>query len=106
MSKIAVWGLTSLLISLTACSQPPKAASTKQYPLSGKILSIDPKERTANVDAAAIPGFMDAMRMDYPISSSSDLSKLKVGEHITATVNINDDGSYTLSNIHESPAGK
>ncbi len=105
--KIAAWGLTSLVLSLAACtSQPPKTASTKQYPLTGKILSIDSKERTANIDAAAIPGFMDAMRMDYPISSSSDLSALHVGEDISATVNVNDDGSYTLSNIHESSAGK
>lgn len=104
--KIAAWCLISLVLSLEACSQPPKTASMKQYPLTGKILSIDAKERTANIDAAAIPGFMDAMRMDYPISSASDLSSLKVGETITATVNINDDGSYTLSNIHEQAAGK
>jgi len=90
---------------LAACSQPPAKPSVKQYPLTGKIISIDMKEHTAKIDAAAIPGYMGAMTMDYPIASDSDLATLKLGENISATVNVSSDDSYSLSGIHER-AGK
>jgi hypothetical protein len=104
--KIAVLSLALLMV--TGCSSSkqqtaPKPA-VKQYPLTGKIVSIDSSAHTAKVDAAAIPNFMDAMTMDYPIVSNSDLALLKVGESIRATVNVSDDGTYNLSDIHQ--AGK
>ncbi len=91
------------LCLLAACSQPKTQPSVKQYPLTGKVVSVDLKEHTAKVDAAAIPDYMGAMTMDYPIASDSDLAALKAGQHITATVNVSSDASYNLSNIHESP---
>ena len=99
--KLVLASLTFL--ALVACAQP-KPKAEKQYQLTGKIISIDTKDHTASVDAAAIPNFMGAMTMDYPIASDSDLSALKVGENITATVNVKDDGSYNLSNIRPRPS--
>jgi Cu/Ag efflux protein CusF len=90
-----------VVLSLGACSRAPQSAPAKQYSLTGKIVSIDTKEHTAAVDAGPIPGFMDAMKMDYPITSAADLAALKVGENISATLNVGTDGSYSLSNIHE-----
>jgi hypothetical protein len=101
--KIAV--LTLAFLTLFACGQT-KPKAQKQYPLIGKVISVNAKEHTAMVDAASIPGFMDAMKMDYPIPSDSDLASLKAGENITATVNVADDGSYSLSGIHPAEAGK
>ena len=93
-----------LMSILSACSQPKPAAAIKQYPLTGRVVSIDQKGHTAAVDADAITGFMGAMKMDYPIASAPDLASLKAGESISATVNVSDDGSYNLSNIHERTA--
>ncbi len=103
--KTAIISLPALFLSLAACSHPPAKESGKQYVLTGKIVSIDAKEHTAAVDAAAVPGFMGAMKMDYPIAAA-DLAALKVGENISATLNVDADGSYTLSNIHEQSTGK
>jgi len=99
--KIAILSLSGLCLISAACSQPKNTASQKHYPLTGTIVSIDAKEHTANVDGAAIPDYMAAMKMDYPIASAAELASLKVGEHIAATVNVSDDGSYSLSGIHE-----
>ncbi len=65
------------------------------------MISIDTKEHTAKIDGAAIPDYMSAMTMDYPIQSDADLAALKPGENISATVNVNADDSYNLSDIHE-----
>ena len=44
------------------------------------------------------------MTMDYPIQSKDEFAKLHPGDHIAATIDVNDDGSYTLSHIKVLPA--
>jgi protein SCO1/2 len=95
------------LLSLACAPNPDpaaKAAAQKHYQLSGKVVSVNAKDQTAAIDAAAIPGFMDAMTMEYPIQSKSEFATLHPGDHITATIDVNDDGSYTLSHIKTQPA--
>jgi Cu/Ag efflux protein CusF len=67
------------------------------------VVSIDAKEQTAAIDAAAIPNYMAAMTMDYPIRSKTELESLHPGDRITATLDVSDDGSYTLSQIKVQP---
>ena len=89
-----------LLAMLAACSRRPDAAqAVHQYPLSGKVVAIDTQGQTVTVNAAAVPNFMDAMTMDYPVKSKADFRKLHVGDRIKATVNVADDGRYDLSGI-------
>lgn len=108
--------LSSLLLALAltlACS--PKRAATnaaetsgsqKYYTLTGQILSLDPKAQTANINAAAIPNYMDAMAMDYPIQSKSEFSTLHVGDKIKATLNVSGSGDdYYLSNVQKQGSG-
>jgi protein SCO1 len=78
----------------------------RHFHLTGEVKSLDRTHHTASVDAAAIPGFMEAMTMEYPVKSADDFDRLRVGEHIDATVNVHSDNSYDLSDIHESEAKK
>jgi Cu/Ag efflux protein CusF len=85
---------------LLACSRNPESSRVEhRYPLTGKVVSLDPQHQTAMVDAAAIPNFMEAMTMEYPVKSKSDFESLRVGERITATVDVTADSTYSLSNI-------
>lgn len=96
-----------VLATLAACSRPPEDARPEhQYALSGKIVALDAKNQTATVNAAAIPNFMEAMTMDYPVKSKVDFNKLHVGDQIKATVNIASDGSYDLSGVQVQNAAK
>ncbi len=89
-----------LLTLLGACSHRSETGGVvHRYPLSGKIVSLNSTDRTAMVDAAAIPNFMEAMTMEYPIRSRSDFNSLHAGDRITATVNVREDGGYFLSDI-------
>lgn len=99
--KTPILSLSGLILCLVSCGHSSKPAAVKQYSLTGKVAAIDAKEHTAAVDADAIPGYMDAMKMDYPIASASDLASLRVGENISATINVGADGTYSLSDIHE-----
>jgi Cu/Ag efflux protein CusF len=87
------------LILFLACAHGSKPAPQKHYSLSGKVVSLDAKEQSAAIDAAAIPHFMEAMTMDYPIASKAEFATLHPGERITASVDVSDDGSYSLSQI-------
>jgi Cu/Ag efflux protein CusF len=98
-----------LSIALAACnrsreSSPPE----RQYQLSGRVVGLDPAHQIATIDAAAIPNFMEAMTMEYPVKSKADFDMLHVGEKIKATVNVraSDTGDYYLSGIQKQNASK
>lgn len=98
MSRIVV--ITFLAIALGGCSRQTKpSGAERHYALSGRIVALNSQDRTATVDAAAIPNFMEAMTMAYPVKSKAEFEKLRVGAKITATVNVRDDGLYDISNI-------
>jgi protein SCO1/2 len=70
----------------------------KHYQLTGTILGLDPKQQTANVKHAEIPGWMEAMTMDYPVRSKEEFARLRVGDHISATVSVHGT-DYELTDI-------
>lgn len=82
-----------------AVTTPPQVTTNaKRYALKGKIVSIDKRAKMANIDAEAIPGFMDAMIMPYPVKPETDLDKLQPGDLITGDIVVQDDNSW-LENV-------
>ncbi len=98
--------LFALSVFCVGCGSQNQTAPGKHYPLSGKVVSVNTKDQTALIDGAAIPGYMDAMTMDYPVRSKADLNSLHPGDKITATVDVSDDGVYSLSHIKAQGSGK
>jgi protein SCO1/2 len=92
-----------------------KPQATKRYPFTGRIISIDPAARSANIDGDLVQGFMEAMVMTYKIRPASDLAQLSPGDSISAEVVVvehdprddNADSDYWLENVkvtaHASP---
>ena len=95
-----------ILITLGCSGGPERTQPERHYALTGKVVALDAQSRTATVDASAIPNFMDAMTMDYPVKSKADFDKLHVGDRIEASVNVAGDGVYDLSNVQVQRAGK
>lgn len=96
-----------LVVALTACSHKSDTShSEHQYQVTGKVVALNSRDQTATVDAAAVPNFMEAMTMDYPVKSKDEFKTLHVGDRIKATIDVSDAGVYDLSNIHVQNAGK
>ena len=96
--------ISSLCLLSVACAhRPTDKGHAKHYRLTGKVLSVNSKDQTASIDAAAIPDYMEAMTMSYPIADKSDLESLHQGDQIQATVNVYDSGDYDLSAIKKVP---
>ena len=55
---------------LAACQKAETRTAlteAKRYPLKGKVVAVDKAKKKATVKHEEIPGYMDAMTMDFPI---------------------------------------
>lgn len=90
-----------------ASTGAPNNPSPKRYTFNGKVISVDKKAGTANINNEPIPGFMDAMIMPYTIKPAAMFDQLKPGDSITADVVVESD-KYWLENVritdHSAPA--
>lgn len=65
---------------------PPPNAPPMRYPLKGKILELHRDYSLATVEHEAIPGYMEAMAMKFPLKDKRLFDRLKIGDRITATL--------------------
>jgi len=93
-----------LAFALCACKQkaakPAPNAPIEKYKLDGVVVSVDPKGHIAKISGQKIEGWMEAMTMEYPVKDQSEFDKLHAGDHITATVFVQD-LNYWLGEIHQ-----
>ena len=107
MTLRSLLGLTLLILSSLACGHKPESKGpARHYQLTGRVVSLNKKDRTASIDAAEIPGYMEAMKMDYPIASQAEFDSLSAGETIKAIVNVYESGDYDLSSIQKTDTAK
>lgn len=90
--------LTILLMAMALVACGAKKPDAKRYPMQGEVKAIDMSAKTATIDAGKIDGWMEAMTMEYPVRPDSELQKLHVGDHITATVVV-EDPSYYVTDV-------
>jgi Cu/Ag efflux protein CusF len=86
-----------LLLMLAAVVALAQTSSGKAHEFHGKVTEVNADSKSLTVDGEAVPGWMDAMTMSYPVDKESVLKEVKAGDRITATVY---DGDYTLHNVH------
>ena len=94
--------LLALVFGALACGpaacKKSQQENVKRFHLVGKVVAVDAQGSSVVVDHEAIPGFMDAMTMAYPVRDVKVLTPLNVGDEITADVVVASDGAY-LENI-------
>ena len=95
-SIFSVCILASLFAS-AGCRWKP-AESGPRFHLHGKIVSVNANDHSAEVDHDAIPGFMGAMTMFYPVPDATVLATLAPGDEITADVVVTEDVPH-LENV-------
>ena len=93
LSKVAPWIVALLgvvgLCGIAGCHQKAPAtqvSTTKQHPIRGTVVQVDDKDGQITLQHEAIPGFMEAMTMQYPVINKSALSELHPGDKIVATL--------------------
>lgn len=80
-----------MVLLATGCCRSVTPAPTDNlvhFAVRGKIVSTDSAAGEVTLDAAAIPGFMDAMIMPYRLAQPGVLGELHPGDRITAQINV------------------
>ena len=82
--------ILAFLVLLPGCRQstPPtvskQASAAQTFTIRGRVVSTDATHVT--LDGEDVPGFMEAMTMDYKLADPSVVSELHPGDRITAKV--------------------
>ena len=108
MKKAAAFIAVALLAVIACAKQPEKPAKPldvpgqQLYAMRGKILSRDHTDNTLKLDHEAIPGFMEAMTMDYTVRGKSVDQLPPDGTRIAAKLHVAND-AYWLTDVKKIP---
>src|SRR6185312_3981791 len=82
-------------------------APGKIYKLHGKVMSVDRLGHELIIDHDAIPGFMDAMTMPYPVKDEAMLDQVAAGDEIEADLRVQEDKAeiVALKVLKKAPSG-
>src|SRR5688500_9063321 len=90
--------LFAAVLCLSACGGKP-AAEGRRYELKGKVVSVDRAKGEASVEHEDIPGFMQAMTMDFPVRDPEALKVMGPGDRVQATLVVTDDAYWLESPV-------
>ena len=99
--------LFSVLL-FTACqkaeTQPTASTEAKRYPIKGTVVAVDKAKKKATIKHEEIPGYMDAMTMDFPIREDWVWEDLNPNAVVFAELVVDDNNGYWLEKIAISAA--
>jgi protein SCO1/2 len=88
-SSVPLLFALAVIVSLagTACRETSQGqGQMRRYHLRGKVVQVDKSQQHLVIDHEAIPGFMAAMTMPYPVADARTLEQVSPGDEITADV--------------------
>jgi protein SCO1/2 len=83
----------SMVFALASC-QTEKPLPEQRFDLRGKVLGIDRNAGTVRLQHEAIPNYMAAMTMDYPVKDKWVFDVLKPGQTVRATLVVATDRAW------------
>lgn len=81
------------VVALTTC-QTQKPLPQQRFDLRGKVVGVNKNEGTVTLAHEAIPGYMAAMTMDYPVKDKWVFDVLKPGQTLHATLVVGSDHAW------------
>jgi protein SCO1/2 len=87
--------IASLVFILAGCQ---RQAASRVYDVKGTVVAVDPAAKTLELDHEEIPGYMQAMRMTYPVADAKLLEGLSAGDSVLGKLKVGS-RSYTLTSL-------
>jgi protein SCO1 len=84
----------SIFLAIAVCLGAGHTWATERYPVTGLILKIDRSHQTFIASCAAIPGYMEAMTMPFPVRDQKLLDGLEPSMQVDFTLVVEEDDSY------------
>ena len=90
-SRFLLLPFMALSLLTTSCQLPP--AVTTDYQVKGVVRAVMPDKKTVTIAHEKIPGYMEAMTMDFAVTNVAELNGLKPGDDIAFRMTVTrDDG--------------
>lgn len=83
-----------ILLALLLFCSVPFAMGAERHAAFGVVLEVDRAHRSVRVSCHDIPGYMDAMVMDFPVRNAEDLEGLQPGTLIDFTLVVEKHSSH------------
>jgi protein SCO1/2 len=80
-------------------AKPLSVPGEKVYTLQGRIVGRDAAENALTIDHRAVPGYMEAMTMDYIVRGAKIEALPPNGTTITATLHVTDEKGIWITNV-------
>jgi len=102
MKLAAVFATVLLMLGCTDRERPLSEAGERLYTMRGVVVSRSAADNSLKVDHEAIPGFMEAMVMDYNVRGAevgalpADKSRIEAKLHVT-------DRAYWITDVKRIP---
>jgi protein SCO1/2 len=102
-----VISLLFIAMTFVACAEEKQAKplsepGEKLYDVQGKIVSRDARSNSVMLDHRAIPGFMEAMTMEYPVRGAEVATLPADNAPIVAKMHVTE-RSYWLTDVKKAP---
>jgi protein SCO1/2 len=89
---------------ISNADKPLSVPGEKIYALHGKIVGRDAAENSLTIDHEAIPGYMEAMTMDYIVRGAKVDALPPNGTAIAATLHVTDDKGIWITGLRAGDA--
>ena len=86
--------------------KPLSVPGEKTYALQGKIVGRDPGENALTIDHKEIPGYMEAMTMDYIVRGAKVEALPPNGTNIVAMLHVTDDKGIWITDLRADDAAR
>jgi protein SCO1/2 len=100
--------VVALAVAVIACSNSEKKSKPlsepgeKLYTMRGRVVGRDAADNTLRIDHEAIPGYMDAMTMDYTVRGTPVMTLPPPDSRVEAKLHVTDNG-YWLTDVKKAP---
>ncbi len=93
--QIRLAPLLCVALLSAGCGKAPVASAgpVRHYPIHGTVVGTNAETGEVEVNAAAIPGFMDAMTMPYRLKETEAMRGIHRGDQIEGTLDVNGEGT-------------
>jgi protein SCO1/2 len=85
-------------LSLAGCQHGSDSSKDKVYDIKGKLVAVDVPGKAVTVDHEAMPGYMAAMTMKFPVADGKLLEGLQAGDEVQGRLRVQD-GSPTITEL-------
>lgn len=93
MARQAIAGVAALCLGVT-CALVSPAPTDQKYSVLGLAMRVDRARHSMVVSCQAIPGYMEAMTMEFSVQKPEELDAVKPGTLVDFTLVVTKDSSY------------